>query len=73
VITFRVSICPAKTLGVQIKKRRLEHGLFQRDLAKKVGVNEMTIVNWEKGRTKATKKNLERLEIILGYLLPLLI
>jgi len=30
-----------------------------------VGVNEMTIVNWEKGRTKPAKKNLERLEKVL--------
>ncbi len=39
-------------------------------LAKKIGVNEMTIVNWEKERTKPTKRNLERLEKILGGLLP---
>ena len=38
------------------------------DLAKKVGVSEMTIVNWEKGRTKPVKKSLERLEKILGDL-----
>jgi ribosome-binding protein aMBF1 (putative translation factor) len=49
-------------LGECIKKRRIEQGLFQVDLAKMVGVNEMTIVNWEKGRTKPAKKNLERLE-----------
>jgi DNA-binding transcriptional regulator YiaG len=30
-----------------------------------VGVNEMTIVNWEKGRTKPTKKNLDRIKAIL--------
>ena len=35
------------------------------DLAKMVGVNEMTIVNWEKGRTKPTKKNLDRIKAIL--------
>jgi DNA-binding XRE family transcriptional regulator len=46
----------------------LEQGLFQRDLAKIIGVDEMTIVNWEKGRTKPIKQNLERLEKILGNL-----
>jgi DNA-binding XRE family transcriptional regulator len=30
--------------------------LFQRDLAKRIGVNEMTMVNWEKGRTKPIKQ-----------------
>jgi len=36
------------------------------DLAKRVGVSEMTIVNWEKGRTKPTKQYFKRLEKILG-------
>jgi DNA-binding XRE family transcriptional regulator len=31
---------------------RLEQGLFQLDLAKRIGVREITIVNWEKGRIK---------------------
>ena len=30
-------------------------GLFQVDLAKRIGVSEMTIVNWEKGKTKPTR------------------
>jgi len=61
---------PDQTLGERIRKWRLEEGLFQRDLAKIIGVDEMTIVNWEKGRTKPIKQNLERLEKILGDLLP---
>jgi len=36
------------------------------DLAKRIGVSEMTIVNWEEGRTKPIKENFERLEKILG-------
>jgi DNA-binding transcriptional regulator YiaG len=31
-----------------------------------IGVDEMTIVNWEKGRTKPTRKNLEKIETIFG-------
>jgi DNA-binding XRE family transcriptional regulator len=31
-----------------------------------MGVNEMTIVYWEKGKTKPTKENLERSKAILG-------
>ena len=68
VITLRMSLHPDRTLGERIKKWRLEHGLFQKDLAKMIGVDEMTIVNWEKGRTKPVKKSLERLEKILGDL-----
>ncbi len=33
-----------------------------------IGVTEMTIVNWEKGRTKPAKEYLERLKKILGDL-----
>ena len=36
------------------------------DLAKMIGVDEMTIVNWEKGRTKPTRKNLEGLQKLSG-------
>jgi len=53
-------------LGECIRKWRLERGLFQVDLAKRIGVSEMTIVNWEKGRTKPIKQNFERLKKILG-------
>lgn len=34
-------------------------------MAKRIGVSEITIVNWEKGRTKPTKRNLQRLNTIL--------
>jgi DNA-binding transcriptional regulator YiaG len=49
------SLYPDQTLGERIRKWRLEKGLFQVDLAKRVGVSEMTIVNWEKGRMKPIK------------------
>jgi DNA-binding XRE family transcriptional regulator len=65
VITLRLSLYPDQTLGERIKKWRLERGLFQRDLAKMVGVSEMTIGNWEKGRTKPTEKNILRIKEIL--------
>jgi transcriptional regulator with XRE-family HTH domain len=55
-------------LGERIKKWRLEQGLIQKELAKLIGVDEMTVVNWEKGRTKPIKQNLEKLEKILGNL-----
>ena len=67
VITLRLSLYPDQTLGERIKKWRLEQGLFQRDLAKMIGVNEMTIFNWEKGETNPTKKNLYKLEKVLEF------
>jgi DNA-binding XRE family transcriptional regulator len=66
VITLRLPLHPDQTLGESIKKWRLEREIFQVDLAKMVGVSEMTIVNWEKGKTKPTKKNLEALRKLLG-------
>jgi DNA-binding transcriptional regulator YiaG len=65
VITLRLSLHPDRTLGEHIKKWRLEQGLFQMDLAQRIGESEMTIVNWEKGRNKPTKRSLERLRAIL--------
>jgi DNA-binding XRE family transcriptional regulator len=68
VITLRLPLYPNRTLGEQMKKWRLEQGLFQVDLAKRIGVSEMTVVNWEKGGTKPIKQNLGRLEKILDDL-----
>jgi transcriptional regulator with XRE-family HTH domain len=44
----------------------LEHGLYQAQLATRVGVDEMTIVNWEKDRTVPQKRRLARLAGALG-------
>jgi len=38
------------TLGDHIRKGRFELGLFQRDMAEKIGVSEATIYNWEGNR-----------------------
>lgn len=32
-----------------------------------VGINEMLIVNREKGRTKLTKKNMEKVKATMGF------
>ena len=66
-ITLRIFCYPARTLGERIRKGGLEQSLFQKDLAKIIGVNEMTIVNCEKGRTKPTKRNLGILKLILEF------
>jgi len=64
-ITFRISRYPFATLGQKIRKWRLEHGFFQKDLAKMVGVDEMTIVNWEKDKTAPVPSKLKDLIIIM--------
>ncbi len=50
---------PAATFGQRIRKRRLEHGLKQVELAGLLGVNTRTIVNWEKDRTRPRSSQME--------------
>ena len=65
-ITFRVSRFPAKTLGQRIRKRRLEMGLKQVEWADLLGVHEMTIVNWETGKTKPSGRRLRQVNRFLN-------
>jgi len=46
-----------------IRKCRLEKGMRQVDLAERLGVNEMTIVNWEQGKTEPNKAFKYRLKL----------
>jgi hypothetical protein len=54
-----------KTLGDRIRRRRLDLGMFQRDVAERVGVNETTILNWEKNRTQPTKRHISGVVVFL--------
>jgi DNA-binding XRE family transcriptional regulator len=54
-----------RTLGERIKKRRFDLGLYQKDVAKVVGVDVNTITLWEKGRCKPSKAFLGKLEEFL--------
>jgi len=65
-ITLRISKYPTRNLGEIIKKWRLEQGLFQKDLAKLIEVDVMTIINWEMGKTQPAKKKMEKIKEILG-------
>ena len=65
-LSIKISRYPDKTLGQKIRKARLENGLLQVDLAKKIGVDEMSIVNWELDRNIPTKKSHRRLREVLG-------
>jgi transcriptional regulator with XRE-family HTH domain len=56
-----------KTLGEQIKKRRLQLGLSQKEVGEKLGVTSFTVLNWEKGKTEISIKSMPNLFSFLGY------
>ena len=56
-----------KTLGDHIRKRRLDLGLRQRDVAKQIGVNKDTICNWETNRTVPEVCLIPHIIDFLGY------
>jgi transcriptional regulator with XRE-family HTH domain len=56
VLSFSASRYPSSTFGQCIKKARLEKGLKQRELAARVAVDEMTIVNWERYDAMPTRR-----------------
>lgn len=51
VVSFSVSRHPSATFGEYIRKARLEKGLKQAEVARVVGVNEDTVVNWDRTPT----------------------
>ncbi|MGB7055174.1 MAG: helix-turn-helix transcriptional regulator [bacterium] len=52
-------------MGERIKKKRMDLGLFQKDVARMIGVSTDTITLWEKGRTKPCRKNTGKIELFL--------
>lgn len=55
------------TIGDHIKRRRLELGLYQGQVARVLGVDESTVTNWEKNRTSPTLRYLPKLVQFLDY------
>jgi transcriptional regulator with XRE-family HTH domain len=55
------------TLGDHIRKRRLDLGLFQRQVAEQIGVTEWTIFNWESNATRPPNRHVPRIIAFLGY------
>jgi len=45
-----------QTLGEHIRKHRMDSGLQIKQLAEQIGVDEMTIINWEVGRVKKMRR-----------------
>ena len=56
-----------KTLGEHLKKRRHELGLFQKDVALRLRVNEWTFHNWETDKTEPVISMFPRTIDFLGY------
>lgn len=51
---------------MNIKARRLEAGLTQAQLAKKLNVDQTAVSRWESGETKPLKKYHKKLAKVLG-------
>jgi transcriptional regulator with XRE-family HTH domain len=45
-------------LGDQLRAKRIELGLLQREVAQLIGVTALTITNWELGRTNPSVRSL---------------
>ena len=48
-----------KTIGEHMRKKRMDKRLMQSEVTNIIGASEESIWNWENGRTKQSKKNLE--------------
>jgi transcriptional regulator with XRE-family HTH domain len=58
---------PLVTLGDHLKARRLALGMFQKDVAKHLGVDQWTLLNWEKNRTAPLVTAYPAIFTFLGY------
>ena len=53
-------------MGEEIRKRRLDLSLRQIDVAKMIGCDEMTVVNWEKGHASPRIHHMPKVIEFLG-------
>jgi transcriptional regulator with XRE-family HTH domain len=54
-------------VGDHIRKKRLQLGLYQKEVAQQLGVNTWTILNWEKGHTEPPVSGFPAIIKFLGY------
>jgi transcriptional regulator with XRE-family HTH domain len=57
-----------QTIGEHIRKKRYESGLFQHEVAEKIGVDKTTIFNWENGLTQPKIRSMPKIFEFLGYI-----
>ena len=55
------------SVGDHIRRKRLQLGLFQREVAQQLGVNPWTIMNWERGHTEPPITAFPVIFEFLGY------
>jgi len=55
------------TLGDHLRRRRLDLGLLQREVAERLGVAPGTVTNWELNRTSPALSSLPGIICLLGY------
>jgi DNA-binding XRE family transcriptional regulator len=55
------------TYGDHVRARRLELGLYRREAADLLGVDETTVYNWESNRNAPSPEVVPRIEQFLGY------
>lgn len=56
------------TLGDHIRKKRLDLKLQQKEVAQLIGVDEVSIYNWEKNRTSPHIQHIPKIIKFLGYM-----
>jgi transcriptional regulator with XRE-family HTH domain len=55
------------TIGDAIRKRRLDLELLQKDVAKIIGCDKTTILNWERGHTHPSANHRRQVTIFLAH------
>lgn len=53
-------------LGERLRRKRIDTGLTQTVVADKIGVSQVTVSNWEKGKATPTDEDLNNLSSIIG-------
>ena len=56
-----------KTVGQHLKRRRLQLGLFQKDVARIIKVSEDSVTYWENGRSEPQIRYFPQIIRFLGY------
>ncbi len=64
ILYFRQAKCGENSRR-EIKKHRMDLGLFQKDVTKFIGVSTDTITYWERGRVRPGKKNIVKIKEFL--------
>ena len=55
------------SIGDHLRKARLDRGLLQREVGIRLGVDALTITNWERNRTTTAIQCIPRIIAFLGY------